>query len=515
MQKIQFKNNSYNNRLYLIFFLVLSIFIIFYSLITIPIHPDDGNILKESKYFERNGFDRGYKTLTPIIPVVLYYMLELYEIPVMILPAMSTIFFIVSIFLLIKLFFNYRFPIVLIFLFPIIFERSLALPPYPEFMFLFTLSLYLFIKATQIKNKQNISTTLSKEQSVSFFISKLYILSALLLSLAIYTFTLALILCVVPFFYLIFTKLDRNSKFRIFIKYYFCLFLFLFPWLYWHFKIGGLKYFYYSPLNWYIVKALPIVNKYFWGYGSIPFLDLLRLYFQLLVPNILLIPCLFFVIIGLLNYSKFKTPIKFSILWLIFYFPVLAFLGVSAFPRYFYLLVIPLIIISSAGLIIIRKHSKKLISFALSGILGFGILFNTTSYFSNRQVENRFRPSTSLDAKKFSGLINDDKNIFSRHYGFQYIFANNFITQVDMKEEEALKLLSWSSEEDVKEILKKYNIGWIMFYNNAKRWEHDFYVWVNVLYGKEPIYYDKVKESNMFKKVGEGKMYSLYKVIDE
>ena len=83
-----------------------------------------------------------------------------------------------------------------------------------------------------------------------------------------------------------------------------------------------------------------------------------------------------------------------------------------------------------------------------------------------------------------------------------------------MNEEEALKLISWSSNRDVKEIFKKYNIGWVMLYNNEKRWEHDYYVWVNILYGREPIHYKKIKESNLFKKVYQGKIYSLYKFVD-
>jgi len=509
---------SYNN-LYLAFFLLLLVLVGFYSIITIPVGSDNGNVYFEVQHFKNNGFDRAYKTLTPVIPVVLYSILEEYNIPVLILSCISTILFLISIYLLIKLFFGYKYPIFLIFLFPIIFERSLYLAPYPLFMFLFTVSLYFFVKATQIKKETSVTVTheyQEQEGHNEFSRQKFYILSALFLSLSIYTFTLALILCVVPFFYLIFTKLDRNSKFRIFIKYYFCLFLFLFPWLYWHFKIGGLKYFYYSPLNWYTIKALPLVNKYFWGYGSIAYSDLLRLYSNQLIPNILLSICLIFIVFGLLNYKKFKIPIKFSILWIIFYLPFVAIFGASSFSRYFFPLVVPLMLISSAGLIALKKYNKKALYFALSLILIYSILYINTSYFSSWRIENFFQPSTSLlDFKGFKELINNDKNIFSRHHAFQYLFNNNFfITQSDMAEEDALKLISWSSDSDVKEILKKYNIGWIILYNDEKKWEHDYYCWVSILYDKEPIHYKRVKNSNLFEEIKHGKQYSLYKFVD-
>jgi hypothetical protein len=385
-------------------------------------------------------------------------------------------------------------------------------------MFLFTLSLYLFVKATQIKKETSIvHRNQEQEYDNVFSYKKLYIFSALFLSLAIYSFTISLVLSIIPFIYLICVNLEFRTKLKIFIKYYSCLFLLLLPWLYWHFSVGGLKYFYYSPFNWYTVKALPLVNRYFWGYGSIAYPDLLRLYFNQFIPNILLIPCLVFIIVGLFNYKKFKTPIKLSVLWLIFYLPLLAFLGVAAFPRYFFPLVVPLTLISSAGLVALRNHYKRSLHFALVAlILIFGILFNNTAYFSNRQIANSLRPSSSfLDAKEFNSIIDDNKNIFCRHYGFQYIFSNNyFVTQVDMNEEEALKLISWSSEDDVKEILKKYNIGWVMLYNNEKKWEHDYYVWVNILYGKEPIHYKKIKDSNLFEEIKQGKVYSLYKFVD-
>lgn len=504
---------------YLLFFLLFSLLLSVYSMITVPVHQDDGNIYYEVIYFLNNGFDRGYATLAPVVTIVLYSLLDVYNMPLLLLPLVSTVFFIISLYLLMKLFLGYRYPIFLIFLFPIIFERSWRLSPYPLFLFLFTISFYFFVKATLVRKEALAIQNNQGQESDSIFSvskSKLYILSALFLSLSVYVYTTSLILLIIPLFFLICLDLPYRDKFKIFFRYYFYVSLFLLPWIYWHFSVGGLKYFYYSPFNWYIVKALPLVNKYFWGYGNIPYLDLLKQYINQLIPNILLTPALVFIIIGLLNYKKFKVPIRFSILWIVFYLLFLPLLSVSAFSRYFFPLVIPFILIASIGLIISKKNynNKKVLYFVLVLIFIFNIFCIHTSY-SGPGITNRLQSDAALlDFQEFKKLINDGKNIFSRHHAFQYFFNNYFIVQSDMAEDDALKLISWSSDSDVKEVLRKYNIGLVILYNNEKRWEHDYYIWIPMLYGETPKHYEKIKNADFFKRVKAGKVYTLYQFVD-
>ena len=112
------------SNLYIIVFLILLILLTFYSASIIPTGVDNRNVYYEVQYFIENGFDRGYTTLAPITSIVLYSVIETYNIPLLVVSGISTQVFIVSIYLLIKSLFGHKYPFFLIFLFPIIFERS-------------------------------------------------------------------------------------------------------------------------------------------------------------------------------------------------------------------------------------------------------------------------------------------------------------------------------------------------------------------------------------------------------
>lgn len=455
----------------------------------------------ESKHFGDYGADRMYNRLLSIIPVVLYSVLEEFDIPLLSLSCVSTIFLILTIYLILKLLFKDESSIFLIFLFPIIFERSLYLAPYPLFMFLFAIAFYMFLKASR-----------SEEE-------KLYIFSSLFLALSIYTATIALTLSIVPLLYALFSIRDKTTlltEIKISFRYYVYLLVFLLPWLYWHLTVGGIGHFYSSPFTWYSTEGLRVVNSHFWGYGSIARLDLLNLYLDQLIPNIFLLPCLIFILIGILNYKNNKKLIGFCISWIVVYQIPFIFKGVSAFSRYLFPLIIPLILISTIGAISLKRYNKKIFSLAVALILIIGIVSLNLFYFNSWQITRvAGNSNTHTDFMSFKWMIDDDKNIFCRHHSYQYFFHDNyFITQSDMSKNDAINFISWSSDEEVKKILRKNNIGWVILYNNENRWEHDYYCWVTILHGKDPIHYIKIKESNYFERVKVGKIYTLYKFID-
>lgn len=479
---------------FITFFVLLAVIIGFFSLSTSPLGSDDGNVYFEVQYLDVAGFERIIETLGTIPPVALYSAMEAFDLHLLLLPYISTLLLIISLVLLTRELFKDILPIYLVFLFPILFERAWHLSPYSLFLFLFTFSLLLFIKGMRTQN------------------SKYLILSPFFSALAIYTFTLSFILSIIPFLYLIAIERDIREKIRTFLVFYFFELLFLAPWIFWHFSIAGPKHFYYSPFNWYILTALPIVNQNFWNYGKLPIPDLIQLYFSEIISHVILVPILILLLIGFSSYSKNRQIIKFCCLWIIIYPLPFLWGGVSAFSRYFFPLIVPIFLISAVGLEQVIKMSRKGAYILLVIIVILGLVSVNITYFSDFSRENPFNPSSSyLDFHTFNEFIDDDKNVFCRHHAYQYMFSNNyFITQSDMEEKDAIVFLTWSSDQDVATVLSKYDIGWVILYNEKEKWEKDYYCWIPALYGANPSHHIYIRNSDKFALVKKGEIYSLY-----
>jgi hypothetical protein len=82
-----------------------------------------------------------------------------------------------------------------------------------------------------------------------------------------------------------------------------------------------------------------------------------------------------------------------------------------------------------------------------------------------------------------------------------------------MSEPDFVTYLSWPNEEAVLEVLNREHIGWILLYRDAEKWEHDYNVWLERVYGMPPRHYAEIGVSQNFRKVYEGAIYVLYEVL--
>lgn len=293
------------------------------------------------------------------------------------------------------------------------------------------------------------------------------------------------------------------------------------PWLIWHLQIGGIQHFYFGNYSWYSVKYLPIVNRYFWDYGSPGYSNLSQLFdyysnfFSLFWGQLLIGVSWLFILIGLI---KIKSRLRaLCIVWIIITIVPLLLIQTATFARYIYFTLPPFIILASYGFYyLIKRLNKKFILAITLLVLILGCL-QIQSYFENFLNSSSYPSEDSpsiQDINLFKTIINDNNNIYSRHHAFQYYFQNNrFIVPSDMSEEDSISFLSWKNEADISIIMEKYQIGWIMLYKDES-WEKDYYIWVKEVTGDYTKHYINIEDSANFQKVSEGNIYILYKYIE-
>jgi hypothetical protein len=384
---------------------------------------------------------------------------------------------------------------------PIFFERSWNLAPYTIALFLIVSSILFFQKS--IKNNQN---------NIAFTVA-----SAFFMAMAVYTWTLALPILALPILYYLVNKNHRDNM-KILLTMYAAMFILLLPWLIWHLYVADIKNFMYHNYTWYSIKYLPIVNREFWGYGSPGYSDIAALFkyygnfFSLFLKQLLIPSIWLFVVVALIiNKSSFKWLLLF---WILVITLPLLFIQAAAFSRYIYFTLPPFIILAAYGVrYILARLKYKLALVVISIITVIGVL-QIPTYISNFKSSPSYPSAGSpslKDINSFKVIIDDNKRIFARSYEFQYLIDNRFICATDLGEEDAISFLSWNNEATILEIMEKHQIGWIML-NKDKRWEEDYYVWVNELTGSPSRHYIKISDSPNFEKMAEGKIYILYKL---
>jgi hypothetical protein len=96
----------------------------------------------------------------------------------------------------------------------------------------------------------------------------------------------------------------------------------------------------------------------------------------------------------------------------------------------------------------------------------------------------------------------------------QVLLPDNRINTVFLIDEaDYVTYLSWPSDQEVLSVLDRHDIGWLLLYKNAARWERDYNVWLERHYGLTPRHYVEAAKSENFRKVAEGEVYILYQVL--
>jgi branched-subunit amino acid transport protein AzlD len=224
---------------------------------------------------------------------------------------------------------------------------------------------------------------------------------------------------------------------------------------------------------------------------------------------------LLFSIFGLIKINPRLKALCIS--WIILSVLPLLVIQTAAFARYFYFALPPFIILASYGLYYLLNFFNNILKASLILLLIVICFFQISTYHNYFTESSSFASPDSAsiqDINVFKDTINDNKNVYSRHHSFQYYFPNNnFIAFSDMSEDDAISFLSWDSETAISTIMEKYQIGWIMLYQD-ERWEKDYYIWIKEVTGSYTRHYVDISNSSNFQLVYNGRVYILYKYID-
>ena len=137
------------------------------------------------------------------------------------------------------------------------------------------------------------------------------------------------------------------------------------------------------------------------------------------------------------------------------------------------------------------------------------------TYYSFKK-ENREGPQI-LDFLNFKEqIIQKECNIFLRHQAPQIYYEENiFLNIADLEEEDAISFLTTSRQEEFNEITKKYNICYIVQYNDKEKWIENYYDWVREILNKEITFADQPNSNDKITILKRGEIYTLYEIENE
>lgn len=340
-----------------------------------------------------------------------------------------------------------------------------------------------------------------------------------LVAAALYTFTTALVFLVVPLLALMFFY--SGARARRLLVLYTVLGASVAPWVVWHLRVGGLRHFFYHPLNWFTVKYLGVLNAEFWDYERASLPDYAKTMSSVAVHDLLPPVLLLFVVPGLWYVWRTLGPraVLFCIACLAAYGSLLLVTRPAPYARYFFPVLPLVILLASAGLwtglggIGSALGRPVLAAFAVAAaalpLLGELPPAVATSHF--RFVERLDSSPGYKDLLAMADHISQtDGGIVARDSAIQQVVPNNQVfTHFLLSEDDYVMYLSWPDDAAVAEMFQRRKIEWALVYNDLK-WERDYNVWLEAAYGVEPRHYQRIADSPYFERVYAGRAYQLY-----
>jgi len=346
------------------------------------------------------------------------------------------------------------------------------------------------------------------------------LLGAVLLAASLYAFTTALLFLPIPAILLAFF-FNKQRMHRTLVLYA-GLAVTALPWFAWHIAVGG-SHFYYHPLNWLVEKHLAVINDEFWNLPHESLTEyaptMLNVGFEGLVatPIWLLVP----VGAGFIWRQHGARAGLFVMACVAFFLASLAVIRPAPYDRYFYPVLPLTIALATAGTIAISRIMPDVLKRAsIAGIVFVAVAYALTvnseaSEFTNViNLDNIQKSRSYNEMLKVADLIDDSKGIISRDSRIQSVLPDNRVSTVFLIDEaDYVTYLTWPSDSEVQEMLGKYDIGWLLLYKDAGRWERDYNVWLERNYGLKPRHYIEASRSTEFRKVMDGRVYVLYQVL--
>ena len=344
---------------------------------------------------------------------------------------------------------------------------------------------------------------------------------AVLLAVALYTFTTALAFLVIPCLALVFFYSKARAE-RLLVGYGF-LGVCIAPWIIWHLRVGGLQYFFYHPLNWFTVKYLGILNAEFWNYERESLPAYLKTMSSLAIHDLLPPVLLLFVIPGFWYvWQKFgPRAVFFCIACMGSYALLLSLSRPAPFARYLFPVLPLVVLLASAGVWIALGSLRSalgpsMIAAAVIGACTLPLLGELPPPVASAHFKFVERLDSSPGYADFLAMeayiAETDGGIIARDSAIQQLVPNNQVfTHFLLSERDYVVYLSWPSDDAVIKMFQRTQIEWAIVYNDL-RWERDYNVWLEVAYGMEPKHFERLADSAYFDQVYAGKVYQLYRL---
>lgn len=236
-----------------------------------------------------------------------------------------------------------------------------------------------------------------------------------------------------------------------------------------------------------ITKYLPIINKEFWGYNS----DTTPIGYLANVPGmaerafggrgtllLLLIP----LVIAAMNAGR--RALVFGVVTTALFIAALTISSPSTFDRYLTPLGVGFALVVAVGAVgILRSGDQgKVIGRVVVGAILVGGLFQMIDTSSGKATDREaivHGPSSDLAA----AVDNDKAVVGVRPY--QLLYTDHTIEAINgrlMAEDDWITFLTWPSDEEVAEVLERYNIGWVYIMPDY-RFEVEYHqTWTERLY---------------------------------
>lgn len=497
MRILPFKS-YYNSRIIsFIVFSFISILIFYMSLNAHFYGSDVGRIWQTSKMLIEEGYNYPVNTLMPLLSTTVYSIFFVffgYDFP---LPVISGLFTILALMLIWRFVYEETdlniatISLLFILLATPIFAQSYDARPYAMAIFLIMLSIYMLNKYIYVHSK-----------------SKYLIFSAIFLTMAVYTQNLFLMGIGIPLLFFILSSFSSNKIFKkTIVQYYIVVLLLLIPWVIYRFNIAGFD-LYKAPYTWMYSEGLwSKINIYLYN-RPVPGSEKYYTFFiNNLYDTINYSVMLFFLIVGL-----FKVKNRIYIAWIVMFLVPIILGKVPTQSRYLYPVIFPMILLVSVGISniikILNAKSKIILIFTLIILLS-PMPFIIIENFEDFNQENRINKN---ELSQFGYYINPGGAIYFRSHIIAPIFPDNRVYSVtDLEYYDAIELITWQSDYLVTTTLDKYNIKWIILYQDRTHWEQSFHSWTRIAVGRPPTHYIKIDKSSDITKIAETNHYILYK----
>jgi hypothetical protein len=477
-------------------------YVIYLSSIAIPIGSDPGRVWHFSNIFFKDGFSAAFTSLEPSLPVGLNASLMSLlgaDFRLTMIQGLST----ALIFALIS---NYVFKrygllesIIVLCIFLGSFaalERTSTLTPYPLYLLFLTLSLLLYLEY------------LDQRKDLLLYFSVIFIAAS------VYTFNLSITAIPIVFIHCVYSAFrSRRWKINLTIlaKFYLPLILIVSPWFLWRFSSAGTN-FYKNPIHWLGEKYWSKFNVILWKRPLPRSKEYFNFYYETGVSSTIMSPIM--IVLGAIGALKVKHSSVFIIWILATVVPIL--LGkLPTEIRYLYAILPPLALLCgvSIGYILrsLKGGMRKTIGFSMAIILAISIVHNVQFV----KAEQAYLKGVTNEVNSLKTTINPGEKIYFRSFQYSAILTQNeFIAPQYMEETDAIKLISWESEEAVDQILKNYEIKWMLLYKNGNE-EERFNGWIKIANSNlTPKHFSAAKKSSLLSESQTTENFILYKVIE-